>query len=80
VPAAALLNSDTGTNKIMVAGKDNLAHERVINVGVRQGDNVEITSGIQEGEKVIVSGGLGLDDKAKIKILAKVEEVDEDDK
>jgi HlyD family secretion protein len=80
VPAAALLNSDTGTDKIMVAGKDNLAHERVINVGVRQGDNVQITSGIQEGERVIVSGGLGLDDKAKIKVLARVEEVDEDDK
>jgi HlyD family secretion protein len=80
VPAAALLNSDTGTDKIMVAGKDNLAHERIINVGVRQGDNVQIVSGIQEGEKVIVSGGLGLDDKAKIKVLAKVEEVDEDDK
>jgi multidrug efflux pump subunit AcrA (membrane-fusion protein) len=82
VPAAALLNSDTGTDKIMVAGKDNLAHERIINVGVRQGDNVQIVSGIQEGEKVIVSGGLGLDDKAKIRIVAKPadEDADDDDK
>jgi multidrug efflux pump subunit AcrA (membrane-fusion protein) len=80
VPAAALLNSDTGTDKVMVAGADGLAHERVINVGVRQGDNVEITSGVQEGEKVIVSGGLGLEDKAKIKIVEKAEEVDDDDK
>jgi multidrug efflux pump subunit AcrA (membrane-fusion protein) len=80
VPAAALLNSDTGTDKVMIAGDDKLAHERIISVGVRQGDNVQIVSGVQEGEKVIVSGGLGLEDKAKIKILAKVEEVDDDDK
>ena len=79
VPAAALLNSDTGTDKVMIAGADNLAHERVISVGIRQGDNVQIVSGIQEGEKVIVSGGLGLDDKAKIKIVEKKPEADADD-
>jgi multidrug efflux pump subunit AcrA (membrane-fusion protein) len=80
VPAAALLNSDEGGQKVMVAGKDNLAHERKIAVGVRQGDNVELTSGVQEGERVIVSGALGLDDKAKIKIVeAKPEDEDEDD-
>jgi multidrug efflux pump subunit AcrA (membrane-fusion protein) len=79
VPAAALLNSDTGTDKVMVAGSDNKAHERIINVGVRQGENVQIVSGVQEGEKVIVAGGLGLDDKAKIKIIAKAPDADADD-
>jgi RND family efflux transporter MFP subunit len=79
VSAAALLNSDTGTDKVMIAGADKLAHERVISVGVRQGTNVQIVSGIQEGEKVIVSGGLGLDDKAKIKIVEKPVETEEDD-
>ena len=78
VPAAALLNSDTGAPKVMIAGSDNLAHERQISVGVRQGDNVQLISGVQEGEKVIVTGGLGLDDKAKIKIVAKPAE-DEDE-
>ena len=58
VPAAALLNSDTGTDKIMVAGKDNLAHERIINVGVRQGypQRPDRQRHFKEGEKVIVSG------------------------
>ena len=79
VPASALLNSDTGTDKIMVVGTDNLAHERVISVGVRQGDNVQIAGGIEEGEKVIVSGGLGLDDKAKIKIVTKAADDEDDD-
>lgn len=82
VPASALLNSDEGGQKVMVAGNDNLAHERKIAVGVRQSDNVELLSGVQEGEKVITSGGLGLEDKARIKVEAPpaAEEEDEDDK
>ena len=68
-------------HKVMVAGNDNLAHERKISVGIRQGDNLQLISGVQPGEKVIVSGGLGLDDKAKIKIVAAPpdeEDADED--
>jgi multidrug efflux pump subunit AcrA (membrane-fusion protein) len=81
VPASALLNSDEGGQKVMVAGTDNLAHERKISVGIRQGDNLQLISGVQAGEKVIISGGLGLDDKAKIKIVAAPaeEDADEDD-
>jgi len=68
VPATALLNSDDGTPKVMVITADNVAHERRISLGVRQGDRVQIVSGLQPGEQVVVSGGLGLEDKAKVKI------------
>src|SRR6202023_2955148 len=68
VPASALLNSDTGGPKVMVVGSDSVAHERMVAVGVRQGDRVQIISGVQEGEQVVTSGGLGLDDKAKVVI------------
>lgn len=77
VPAAALLNSDEGGQKVMVAGGDSLAHERKIAVGVRQGNRVQIASGLEEGEQVITSGGLGLEDKAKITIQKQKNE-DED--
>jgi len=79
VPAAALLNSDEGGPKVMVIGKDKLAHERKISVGVRQGDNVELLSGVQEGEQVVVAGGLGLDDKGKVKIVEAPKEDEDDD-
>ena len=79
-PAAALLNADYVVQKVMISGKDNLAHERRIAIGSRQGDNIEITSGVQEGEKVIVAGGLGLEDKAKIKVeAAPAADADDDD-
>jgi HlyD family secretion protein len=68
IPAAALLASDDGGEKVMVAGADSLAHERKVEVGVRGGDDVQILSGIKVGDRVIVEGGLGLDDKARIQV------------
>ena len=73
VPTAALLSSDEGGDKVMIAGSDSLAHEQKVEVGVRTGDAVQIVSGVKPGDQVIISGGLGLDDKAKIEI-AKGEE------
>jgi len=79
VPAAALLNSDEGGQKVMVVGSDSVAHERKVSVGVRQGDRVQVVSGLQEGDQVVTSGGLGLEDKAKVAIQQpKPEEEDED--
>jgi multidrug efflux pump subunit AcrA (membrane-fusion protein) len=68
VPVAALLASDEGGEKVMIAGSDGLAHEQKVEVGLRSGDNVQILSGVKPGDKVITQGGLGLDDKAKIEI------------
>lgn len=83
IPAAALLASDEGDEKVMVAGRDGLAHEHHVQVGVRSGDDVQIMSGVKPGEQVITEGGLGLDDKAKIQIAkpgSKESGADEDQK
>lgn len=76
VPAAALLSSEEGGEKVMIAGADSLAHERKVEVGVRAGDEVQILKGVNAGEQVITEGALGLDDKAKIQI-GKAGEADE---
>jgi multidrug efflux pump subunit AcrA (membrane-fusion protein) len=78
VPAAALLNSDAGTPKVMVISSDNIAHERMVSVGIRQGDRVQILGGVQEGEQVVVSGGLGLEDNAKV-VIEQPKEEDQDE-
>jgi HlyD family secretion protein len=81
VPASALLYSDTGGQKVMVISSDNVAHERMVSMGVRQGDRVQILGGVQEGDRVVVSGGLGLEDKAKVIVdQPKEEDEDEDEK
>ncbi len=80
VPTSALLNSDEGGQKVMVIGSDSVAHERRIVAGVRQGMRVQILTGLQEGDQVVTSGGLGLEDKAKVAIQKpKSEDEDEDD-
>jgi multidrug efflux pump subunit AcrA (membrane-fusion protein) len=80
VPAAAILNSDEGGPKVMVIDKDSVAHERKISVGFRQGDRVQIISGLVAGDQVATSGGLGLEDKAKVTIQKpKDEDEDEDE-
>jgi RND family efflux transporter MFP subunit len=66
VPVSALLASDEGGEKVMIAGTDGLAHESKVETGVRDGDNVQILSGVKPGDQVIVEGGLGLEDKSKI--------------
>jgi HlyD family secretion protein len=80
VPAAALLNSDEGGEKVLTVDKNSVAHERKVNVGVREGPRVQILSGVSEGDKVITSGGLGLEDKAKVKVKSEDDEDEDEDK
>jgi HlyD family secretion protein len=73
IPQAAILPSEEGPGKVMVVGSDSLAHERTIEIGIRNTDSVQVLKGLEPGEEVIVVGGLGLEDKAKVRI----EKVDE---
>ena len=41
---------------------------------MREPDKVQILKGLEPGEKVITVGGVGLEDKAKVKIVAAGEE------
>lgn len=68
VPTSALLASDEGGEKVMIAGGDGLAHESKVETGVREGNKIQIVSGVKPGDQVITEGALGLDDKAKIEI------------
>ncbi len=79
VPAAALLNSEEGGEKVLVVGSNNLVQSRKVEVGVRTPELVQITSGVKAGEQVVTSGGLGLDDKAKVEV-SKPDAADKGDK
>jgi len=74
VPPAALLPSAEGGVQAMVVGPDSVAHEKKIEVGVREPEKVQILKGLEAGEKVITVGGVGLEDKAKVRIVAAGEE------
>jgi HlyD family secretion protein len=78
VSAPAILNADQGGQMVVVVTPDNVAHQHKVSLGVRQGINVQVVSGVNEGDKVVTVGGLGLDDGAKV-IVKEAPPEDEDD-
>jgi HlyD family secretion protein len=68
IPTSALLPSDEGGVQVMVVGADSAAHEKKVDLGVREPDKVQVVKGLNAGEKVIIGGGVGLDDGAKVRI------------
>jgi len=54
LPEAAIQPTQTGERQVMVPGPDGKPASRVIQVGLENGDQAEITSGITEGDKVLV--------------------------
>ena len=77
IPAAALLTGQDGTTSVMVVGADNRAHQKPVSVGVRQGDQVQITGGLQAGDHVVASGAYGLPDNTQVTVAAQTEKQDE---
>ncbi|MDE3180137.1 MAG: efflux RND transporter periplasmic adaptor subunit [Acidobacteriota bacterium] len=66
-PLVALLTAPDGTTSVMVVGPDSAAHQVGVKTGVRQDGEVEITSGLQEGQRVVTVGAYGLADGTKVK-------------
>ena len=80
VPASAILPGEEGGTAVLTVSPDSTAHLRGVDLGVRYGDKVQIVRGVNPGDEVVISGGLGVDDKAKVKIVGATEEKpDEDD-
>jgi HlyD family secretion protein len=79
VPPAALLPSSEGGSSVFVVGPDMVAHEHKVQVGIRTPEKVQILSGVDAGARVIVAGGLGLQDGAKVK-LAETDKKEDDKK
>lgn len=70
VPAAAVFHGEEAGDYVLVAGSDNKAHQKKVQVGVRNKEAAQIVSGIDAGEPVITSGGYAVPDGTQIKIEA----------
>ncbi len=79
VPAAAVTldasNGDEGT--VMTVDKDDTAHEVKVKVGIKQGDKIQITEGLDGGETVVVEGNYSLPDGTKVEIAKDEANADE---
>jgi HlyD family secretion protein len=68
VPTPAIFKSQESGDYVMVAGSDGHAHQKTIQVGVRNSEMSQVLSGVIAGEAVISSGGYALPDKTQIKV------------
>jgi RND family efflux transporter MFP subunit len=66
VPKEAVI--DSGTRRVVYVAKgDGVFEPRRVETGFRQGDRVEIVSGLNEGEKVVTSGNFLLDSESRMR-------------
>lgn len=81
VPVAAVLPGEEGGTAVLVISEDHVAHRRPVQLGIREGDNVQVLNGVRPGEEVVTVGGVGLDDKAKVRVVTPgaPEEADDDE-
>ena len=70
VPTSAVTldasNANEGT--VMVVDGASVAHETKVTVGIRTKDKMEITSGLQGGETVVIEGNFSLADGTKVEV------------
>lgn len=68
VPVAAIqMNEGTDTGVAFVVDQKRIAHKREVQIGARQQDRIQIRSGLQPGEVVVVEGGYSLPDGTEVR-------------
>jgi len=69
IPAPAILPNAEGETIVLVVDDQNVAHEKVVQIGVREPEMVQIVAGVEVGQRVVTQGGLGLEDKTKVRVM-----------
>jgi multidrug efflux pump subunit AcrA (membrane-fusion protein) len=70
LPDSAILTAEDSTKSVMVAGSDGAAHRKPVTLGIDDGTDVQVTSGVTSSDMVITSGAYGLDEGTKVQVGA----------
>lgn len=68
IPLSAVLTAENGMKSVMVVDKDSKAELKKVTLGISDGKDVQVLSGIEPTDQVITSGAYGLDSGTKVKI------------
>jgi len=76
VPASAVTldAANASEGKVMVVDEKSIANETKVTVGIRTKDKMEITSGLQGGETIVIEGNYALPDGTKVEATEAEEE------
>ncbi len=70
IPEAAVLTSPSGSTSVIVVDSENKPHKKSVKLGVRDAGNVQVSEGLQSGERVVTVGAFELA-KLEEDVLAK---------
>jgi multidrug efflux pump subunit AcrA (membrane-fusion protein) len=68
IPQSAVLTGDDGSKSVMVIGADSTAVKKKVMLGIGDGEDVQVLSGLQGSEQVITTGSYGIDVGTKVQI------------
>lgn len=68
VPLSAVLTATDGSKSVMAVESDGAAHKKSVQLGISDGEDVQVTQGLDGSETVITTGAYGLDEGTKVKI------------
>jgi HlyD family secretion protein len=77
IPLAAVLTAQDGSKSVMIMNSDGTAHRKSVKLGIQDGEDFQVISGIGMGDSVITEGAYGIDDGTKVKVGAAQEEGDD---
>jgi HlyD family secretion protein len=68
IPASAILTAQDGSKSVMVAGADGTAQSKPVTLGITDGQDVQVLTGLAPSDMVITTGSYGLDSGTKVKV------------
>jgi len=68
IPSAAALTGQDGSKSVMVVGADGAAHGKPVSLGIQDGEDVQVISGLSPADNVVTAGAYGLEEGTKVKV------------
>jgi len=68
VPVSAVLTGEDGSKSVMVIDAAGKAQQKKVTLGISDGDDIEVLSGLNATDQVITGGAYGLDPGTRVKI------------
>jgi multidrug efflux pump subunit AcrA (membrane-fusion protein) len=69
VPISAVSKQSTGEQVVWILGADQTVHHRTVTLGAPTADRIEILSGLQSGDRIVVAGTTFLHEGMKVRDL-----------
>ena len=68
IPHSAVLTAQDGSKSVLVVGSDGAAHKKAVTLGITDGEDVQVVTGLSASDMVITGGAYGLDEGTKVKV------------